>query len=89
MTKTTKQKIEALESVAKEIGGEIRLDYSGRSMFGETCVGIVCEDYAGCIEAAADAGIFNTKIDSMGQDYIVYWPSIVADEETLATKGQS
>lgn len=32
-----------VEDAAYDAGGEFRTDYSGRGMFGDTCVAIVCE----------------------------------------------
>lgn len=48
--------------------------YSGRGMYGRTCWGITTEDAYDCIENAALLGLTGAKVDSMGRDYIVYWP---------------
>ena len=68
--------IEKIESVAKDAGWEVRRDYSGRGMFGKTCVGIVCRRPIMAIEFAAERGIRGARIDDMGLDSIVYWPAI-------------
>lgn len=67
---------EAIKCVAKEIGGKVYYDYSGRNMFGKTCIGISCKYYIECIEAASKYGIVKANWDQLGMDYIVYWPSL-------------
>jgi hypothetical protein len=74
-------KIQQLEKLANDLGGRIYRGYSGRGMFGKSCVGIVCEDATECIESAAGLGIRGAKTDNMGKRMIVYWPSISDDEE--------
>jgi hypothetical protein len=69
-------KIEKLEEIADEIGGDVCSDYSGRGMFGRTCYGITCENANECLEVAGSKGIRGGKIDNMGKRYIVYWPDI-------------
>ena len=70
------QMIDAVEAVAVAVGGEVRKDYSGRGMFGVTCFGVVCRNAERAIEEAAERGIKGARVDSMGRDEIVYWPSI-------------
>ena len=72
---TTQDQIIAL---ADELGGEVRLDYSGRGMFGARCLGIVCEDSEEIIRNALGRGLPRGKVDSMGTRKIVYWPEIKA-----------
>jgi len=72
---TTQDQIIAL---ADELGGEVRLDYSGRGMFGARCMGIVCEDSEQVILNALGRGLPRGKVDSMGKRAIVYWPGIQA-----------
>ena len=72
---TTQDQIIAL---ADELGGEVRLDYSGRGMFGARCMGIVCEDSEQVILNALGRGLPRGKVDSMGTRKIVYWPGIQA-----------
>lgn len=73
---TYDEQVEAVNDVADEVDGTVRPRYSGRSMFGDTCYGIVCSDTTACIEAASVAGLKGARTDSMGRDFIVYWPSI-------------
>jgi len=72
--------IEKIESVAKDAGWEVRRDYSGRGMFGKTCVGIVCRRPIMAIEFVAELGVRGAKIDDMGLDSIVYWPAVTSDQ---------
>jgi hypothetical protein len=74
-------KIEKLEEIADEIGGDVRSDYSGRGMFGRTCYGITCNDPNECLEVAGSKRIRGGKIDNMGKRYIVYWPDISDDKD--------
>ena len=76
----------------------VRTDYSGRSMYGRTCVGAVMSDMqdavglVGWIVAQADAAeqenvaeaLSNCRFDSMGRRTIIYWPSIKLAEEGTA-----
>lgn len=69
-------KLDAIKQIAEKVNGRVRKDYSGRFMYGKTCLGIVCEDPTEAIETAAQHGITNAKVDNMGLDYIVYWPNL-------------
>ena len=73
---TNTEKIDKIHEIARELGGEVREDYSGRGMFGATCYGIVCDDAAECMERAGSHGIFGAKCDCMGRQVIIYWPHI-------------
>jgi hypothetical protein len=62
---------------AEKLGLEIRPSYSGRGMFGATCLGVV--------GSMADLDTLLSEVrgsakglrkDSMGLDYIYYWPGI-------------
>ena len=65
-----------------------RRDYSGRGMFGRSCVGIVCsgnpqEMLAGLCDFLYNNGIVSVKDalenicqDNMGKDTILYFPKI-------------
>ncbi len=63
------------------ISGGVREDYSGRGMFGEHCLGIVCSDANRCLEVAGSKGITGGKIDNMGLDMIVYWPNLKSNDD--------
>ena len=81
MTEITKEQQKVFD-VANEIGGKVRESYSGRGMFGDTCMGIVCEDANECMKVAGRKKIKATaKTDSMGLSVIVYWESIPAIED--------
>lgn len=67
---------EILKEIANEVDGTIYEEYSGRGMYGKTCIGIVCNNAIDCIESAAAKGITGAKTDNMGKSMIVYWPHI-------------
>lgn len=70
---------EALEAVADEVSGKLR-EYSGRGMYGASCLGIATDSPLACIEGAAARGITGAHKDSMGKGYIVYWPHISPEQ---------
>ena len=73
MAKNIQEIKEKIEDAANCGGRDLRKDYSGRCMFGETCWGIVCDDPADVI---AEVGVKGARTDSMGLHTIVYWPSV-------------
>lgn len=77
---------EILSEIAEELGGRVRETYSGRGMFGRTCLGIVCSNATTCIEMAARKGIRGASTDNMGLDYIVYWRSLDTTKKEEAVK---
>ena len=71
----------------------IRWEYSGRAMYGDTCIGIVADDVDFVIEdlkqRAIDEGadgydvadmLSGARFDQMGLSEIAYWPSLTAEE---------
>lgn len=87
--------LELLEEIAREVAGRVRTDYSGRGMFGDTCVGITTAPH-NLLELGATISrlvedeelrkelINNSNTDSMGYDTIVYWGRVTcpdAEEE--------
>lgn len=70
------KKHEILEELAANEGWNLRQNYSGRGMYGETCVGIVTDAPMDCIEGAVSRGIRGARTDSMGLSTIVYWPKV-------------
>jgi hypothetical protein len=74
------EQVNKIKEVAEEGYRRFYQDYSGRGMFGRTCVGIVCPDPHKVI---AEVGIKGAKTDSMGLDSIVYWPNIKMPENLL------
>ena len=57
---------------AETLGLNVR-EYSGRGMYGRTCIG-VRTDYPE--DLIAEAGVKGARTDSMGKSEIVYWPSV-------------
>ena len=77
MELTVEQAHQIADNCAADV--EVREDYSGRGMYGETCVGLVVEDTADLLAtgfAAAEEGIdyraLPKRTDSMGRSIIVY-----------------
>lgn len=73
------------EDIADEVGAEIRAAYSGRAMFGETCValtGDISEIRVGVALAKvlgvdkAERLARRARVDSMGHDIVVYFPGV-------------
>jgi hypothetical protein len=56
-----------IRDAADEVGGEVREDYSGRGMYGATCMGIVVEAWAaqGIIQSIAAAVASEEGWDSL------------------------
>ena len=73
--------IDVIQEISNEVDGGVREDYSGRGMFGEHCLGIVCSDANRCLEVAGSKGITGGKIDNMGLDMIVYWPNLKSNDD--------
>ena len=65
-----------LAKVAAEAGGTVHRDYSGRFMFGATCVGIAGDNLAAILEAAGARGLRGARHDQLGKGWIVYWPHL-------------
>jgi hypothetical protein len=68
---------EKIISRATEMGLNVYHDYSGRGMFGKTCLGVVgsmqdLDTLLSEIKGSAQG----LRKDNMGMDYIYYWPGI-------------
>ena len=77
--------IKKIKRLAEDRGLSFRPDYSGRFMFGATCIGFVGEN----AECAALAALIRRKTgkdfrcDNMGKyDMIYYFPSLSVTKET-------
>ena len=76
----TSDQMDDLYDAAHTVDGEIRTDYSGRGMFGDTCVGIVLKDegdlfqFARLLDDDLAELLDNPRWDSMGLREIAYWP---------------
>jgi hypothetical protein len=80
-----------VKEFAEEGGLDFRGSYSGRCMYGKTCVGVVAGDLSSflsffaflvrCLDDDNDIEkIANVRQDSMGRQTIYYWPSIESEE---------
>ena len=81
--------LELLEEIAQEVEGSFRADYSGRGMYGDSCVGIVAHNLLelGAVisrlvedEELREELISNSNTDSMGYDTIVYWTRVTCPD---------
>jgi hypothetical protein len=89
LTTLTEDEQEAIKYGANEIGATIR-SYSGRYMYGESCLGIVVSNVTDLATFVlmvneddpdlADHLARNACMDSMGYDYILYWQRIAWTE---------
>jgi hypothetical protein len=73
--------LDTFQAIADDAGGELYRSYSGRGMFGDTCIGIT-GDATNIIEQAGAHGIKGARTDSMGKEDIVYWPNYPDDQST-------
>lgn len=83
---TAKQAIEVLEDVMYSSGNvEFTMrSYSGRGMYGKSCVGIVVSDLSEVFKLGQELSEYHfptLKSDSMGLDMIVYWPYLHLTDE--------
>jgi hypothetical protein len=62
--------------LAKDGFGKVYEGYSGRDMYGETCLGIDTNDPNTLIEEATIRGVRGAVKDQLGKGYIIYWPHI-------------
>jgi hypothetical protein len=64
-------------------GDALRVDYSGRAMYGSSCVAIVGKDSdlvrftrAVVVSEMDDDWLDEVRADGMGRDTVYYWPSV-------------
>lgn len=81
---------ELIRDFCENEGHDYRGDYSGRFMYGRTCVGVVTDEnvialtvalFRHLIDEGMDADIVedllkDARTDNMGLSMIVYWPNI-------------
>ena len=78
---------EALEYISHDMGFKVR-SYSGRAMYGKTCIGITGEDinlltlgfalaeYYRDHDDDVPYNFYNYRTDSMGLGQVIYWPQM-------------
>ena len=90
-----KQNIELLEEFANEYDCKLRTHYSGRGMYGQSCIGFVTDlspfslglELALFLDRENKSEMIDTfsrarvNQDSMGLSSIIYFPSIQAEEQ--------
>lgn len=88
--RVSREDYEALvENIDAQLGGDVdvRDDYSGRGMYGATCLAVVGDNYVlevfleGARFYGIDARLGNMAQDSMGLSHVFYWPSIEVEKE--------
>lgn len=65
-----------IRDMANEGLGRLEENYSGRGMYGATCIGLIVDSAMDTIEEAASRGLKGACSDNLGKGYIVYWPSV-------------
>ena len=78
-----------VEDVGGQLGGDvdIRDDYSGRYMYGATCLAVVGDNYVLDVFMDAawyygiDVSLRNMSEDSMGLSSVFYWPHVRVEKE--------
>ena len=68
-----------IQHLLEDHGYGVRLDYSGRCMFGKRCFGVVVESAADLFSIGQllyEYEMQSPTIDRMGLGIIAYWPSI-------------
>jgi hypothetical protein len=84
---------ELLQNFCDDYGFDPRFDYSGRCMYNKKCFGVVCSDPLETIELLCDYIRDNyedcdsardilgsPRMDSMGLDQILYFPSLNVED---------
>ena len=88
--------IEQFTDYLESAGADIRTDYSGRAMFGDTCIGFDVENTSDALQIIAEATLHADKAyngedfvktlrgvrtDSMGRGMIYYFPNMQTAQE--------
>jgi hypothetical protein len=83
---------ELLEELANEVQGEARASYSGRGMYGRSCVGIVIDSESDLLALGVAISelvedyedkqtlVNSVKTDSMGRGLIAYWTGVTCED---------
>ncbi len=66
-----------IRKYADDNGLDYRDDYSGRSMYGKTCISISVES-KDVLDTIVKIGVTGAHIDQLGKRDIIYWPAISA-----------
>lgn len=81
------------DRVAEFAQASVRTGYSGRAMYGATCVGFVVSDDEDLLLLGAALGregldnlIRDARLDSMGRNTIVYFPRYTTTGDDLAAE---
>ena len=66
---------ERVATLAAECEGTVYEGYSGRSMYGKRCWGVVCDDPF-IKNQAKTVGLPPPRVDNLGLSFIHYWPTL-------------
>lgn len=80
----TQSQLDDFENLAWDIGGEVYENYSGRGMFGKTCLAITVDELENALfrlgRESGDYDFSNElerfKTDSLGRSFIIYFPKL-------------
>ncbi len=80
----TNDQLNEFSNLAWDIGGEVYENYSGRGMFGKTCMGITVENLEKALfKLGRESGnyefskeLYRFEIDNLGRSFIIYFPKI-------------
>ncbi len=86
MTLTSSQ-FDDFENLAWDIGGEVYENYSGRGMFGKTCLAITVDELENalfrlgresgdCSFSSFSDYLANFRTDNLGRSFIIYFPKL-------------
>ena len=81
MSKTDEDVIDEIIKFAEWNDLEVNTNYSGRGMFGATCLAIygTRSELESIFSEIPEALNYNRKWDSMGMDYVLYWQDLRSD----------
>lgn len=78
-TFSTKTFLKLIE-VCEEHGAHVVDDYSGRGMYGATCVAVMCDRHSPVTDYLKRSRAGEGCVDSMGMGRVHYWPGATVPE---------
>ena len=70
---------EIITALCRDAWGTLHWEYSGRFMYGDTCLALSVEDLDGLDDLKYEArhrGLPRPQEDRLGRGYILYWPGV-------------
>lgn len=99
--KLTSEQCGLITEFSNNEGISLQTDYSGRGMYGKTCIGFVCDDpfsigmkLAKMLIEKGENELFENMVsrnsmDNMGRSIIIYFPSVSWNEEVDDYEGEN